>query len=56
MCAYLLWEQQGRPEGRTLEHWLQAELQLLSAHHHERSLEDARVEGAATALEPPRSA
>src|SRR5713226_5894121 len=23
--AYLLWEQAGRPEGKALEHWLQAE-------------------------------
>lgn len=26
--AYLLWEQQGRPHGRDLENWLQAERQL----------------------------
>ena len=26
--AYYIWEKEGRPEGRALEHWLQAELQL----------------------------
>lgn len=27
-CAYSLWEQAGRPQGRDVEHWLQAEFQL----------------------------
>lgn len=27
-CAYYIWESEGRPEGRDVEHWLQAELQL----------------------------
>jgi hypothetical protein len=31
VCAYWIWEQEGRPEGRALDHWLQAELQLLFA-------------------------
>ena len=26
--AYLIWEQTGRPEGRALEHWLQAEAEM----------------------------
>lgn len=26
--AYGIWEQEGRPEGRDLQHWLQAEAQL----------------------------
>ena len=26
--AYLLWEAAGRPEGRALEHWLEAEARL----------------------------
>jgi hypothetical protein len=30
-CAYLLWEQQGRPHGRDFELWLQAEKQLKQA-------------------------
>lgn len=29
--AYELWETEGRPEGRDLEHWLAAERQLLGA-------------------------
>lgn len=29
--AYELWEREGRPEGRDLEHWLAAERQLLGA-------------------------
>ena len=28
--AYLLWEQEGRPLGRDLEHWLKAEAELAS--------------------------
>lgn len=27
-AAYSIWEQEGRPEGRDVEHWLQAELQI----------------------------
>jgi hypothetical protein len=30
-CAYLIWEGEGRPEGRAIAHWLQAEEQLLAA-------------------------
>lgn len=26
--AYQIWEQEGRPEGRALEHWRRAELEL----------------------------
>jgi len=26
--AYFLWEKEGRPDGREVTHWLQAELQL----------------------------
>jgi len=29
VCAYCTWEQEGRPAGRALNHWLQAELQLV---------------------------
>jgi Protein of unknown function (DUF2934) len=31
VCAYCIWEQEGRPEGRALDHWMQAELQLVMA-------------------------
>jgi hypothetical protein len=30
--AYSIWEQEGRPEGRDLEHWRAAEAQLRQAH------------------------
>jgi hypothetical protein len=30
-CAYLTWEAEGRPPGRALDHWLQAEDRLLAA-------------------------
>jgi hypothetical protein len=32
VCAYLIWEQ----EGRAAEHWLQAEEQLAAAHAHDQ--------------------
>jgi hypothetical protein len=28
--AYQIWEQEGRPEGRHLDHWLEAEHQLVA--------------------------
>ncbi len=28
LCAMNLWEAEGRPQGRDLEHWLQAEARL----------------------------
>ena len=30
-CAFCIWEQEGKPEGREIEHWLQAEKQLAAA-------------------------
>jgi hypothetical protein len=30
LCAYLLWEKEGRPRGRELVNWLQAEEQLMA--------------------------
>ena len=35
VCAYLIWEQEGKPVGRALDHWLQAELQLATSLWHE---------------------
>ena len=29
MCAFAIWEKEGRPHGRDVEHWLQAEAQLM---------------------------
>jgi hypothetical protein len=31
LYSYYVWEKEGRPERRALEHWLQAELQLWTA-------------------------
>lgn len=31
-CAYLIWEKEGCPEGRDMDHWCQAELQLAAIH------------------------
>jgi len=28
ICSYFIWEQEGRPDGREVTHWLQAEIQL----------------------------
>ena len=35
VCAYYIWEQEGKPERRALDHWLQAELQLAASLWHE---------------------
>ncbi|HEY5706253.1 MAG TPA: DUF2934 domain-containing protein [Terrimicrobiaceae bacterium] len=35
VCAYCIWEQEGKPEGRALDHWLQAEFQLTASSWHE---------------------
>jgi hypothetical protein len=42
VCAYLIWEHEGRPEGHAMQHWLQAETQLIAAHHHEQLLKPVR--------------
>jgi len=34
--AYELWEQRGRPEGRDLENWLDAEAAVMDAIHEAR--------------------
>ena len=31
LYAYAIWEHEGRPEGREIEHWQQAEAQLRAA-------------------------
>jgi len=35
-CAYLIWEQEGRPEGLEQVHWSNAEDQLMACHAHEQ--------------------
>lgn len=45
LCARAIWELEGRPQGRDLEHWLQAEARLR---------EGFRSEAGAITGEPPR--
>jgi hypothetical protein len=40
VCAYGIWEQEGKPSGRALDHWLQAELQLSASRWHESHWHD----------------
>jgi hypothetical protein len=35
LCAYLIWENEGRPRGREREHWFQAETQLMACRAHD---------------------
>lgn len=52
--AYQLWEGAGRPSGRDLEHWLQAEAELLRAsqpHHADFGTSDSDP---ARAIEPAK--
>ena len=37
VCAYSICEQEGRPEGRALDHWLQAETQLAASSQHDEA-------------------
>ena len=37
VCAYCIWEQEGRPEGQALDHWLQAEIHLVASKQHEEA-------------------
>jgi len=34
-CAYLIWEKEGKQEGREREYWVQAETQLRACQAHE---------------------
>jgi len=36
LCAYLIWEQEGRPEGQDNIHWSNAENQLMACNAHEK--------------------
>jgi hypothetical protein len=44
ICAYLIWEKEGRPFGREREHWLQAETQLFACRAHEHWVGEPRRE------------
>lgn len=37
MCAYFIWENEGRPEGRCDEFWREAELLLYTSRIHDQS-------------------
>lgn len=39
-CAYSAWERAGRPEGRALEYWLQAEAELAAMPASEESVKE----------------
>lgn len=42
--AYQIWERAGRPEGKAVEHWLQAEAEIASEER--GSEEEAKLEAA----------
>jgi hypothetical protein len=44
-CAYLIWEREGRPQGRERDHWLQAETQLLATRAHDEWTGEPKHEG-----------
>ena len=37
-CAYMIWEHEGRPQGREKIHWAQARAQLIACHEHDQWL------------------
>jgi hypothetical protein len=37
LCAYFIWQSEGCPHGRDLEHWIQAGQQLLRSCQYDRS-------------------
>lgn len=38
ICAYLIWEREGCPDGRDLGHWLEAEMQISASCIHDAGL------------------
>jgi hypothetical protein len=44
VCAYSIWVFEGKPEGRALDHWLQAEMQIAAARQHEQATAEAPKE------------
>ena len=52
VCAYLIWEREGCPEGHDIAHWLEAEMQLAVSGIHDAGLSQsdnpARSTGAKT--------
>jgi hypothetical protein len=52
VCAYLIWEKEGRPHGRDQEHWSQAEAQLMATHIQEATMAKTATETAKRATAP----
>ena len=53
LAAYYLWEREGCPEGRAVEHWAQAELLCQKSNDLEAATEDTQpIEPQAMAVEP----
>ena len=53
LAAYYLWESEGCPEGRAVEHWAQAELLCQKSNDLEAATEDTQpIEPQAMAVEP----
>ena len=42
-CAHRIYETEGRPEGKSLEHWLQAEAQLVAERKAEAGMSPAKT-------------
>jgi hypothetical protein len=53
-CAYLIWEQEGRPGGRALENWTQAEAELLAAGQLKSAPDEVLTEAVANSSQSPR--
>lgn len=54
--AHELWEQEGRPEGRDADHWLEAERQLRGTSNEPDASTDARAEARAIKASAERRA
>jgi hypothetical protein len=52
-CAHLIYEKEGRPEGKALQHWLQAEAQLIAER---KATSVATARSVAQPLPPARAA
>lgn len=52
--AYLLWERDGRPEGRSLDHWLRAEAEIGAQRQSPAAASAAPIPPAARAKRPAK--
>ena len=53
-CAYLIWEREGRPGGRALEHWVRAEAEGLADGRLISEPEQVPTDAGANSSQPPR--